>query len=93
MSADRHAIEAILEEHQRRTLKEYAACKGLEENAAWSDPSYRTVAIALAVDKTVKALVMHEQISERQALARAAVEFNLDIETLLRRRRRFRRRG
>jgi hypothetical protein len=91
VKADWRAIEAALETHQLRTLRDYARTKGLDADTAWDDSSYRVVAIALAVENAIAASMVTEGFSEHQALARIAVRFDLDIETLLRQRRRFRR--
>lgn len=92
VKADWRAVEAALETYQLRTLRDYAGTRGFDADTAWDDASYRTVAIALAVENAIGASMATDGISERQALLRIAVRFDLDIETLLRQRRRFRRR-
>lgn len=92
ITANWTAIAAALEPHQARTLQEYGRAKGLHSEELWQDPACSTVAIALAVENLVATVCTSRRVTERQALVQAAIQFELDIETLLRQRRRFRRR-
>ncbi|GMV03955.1 MAG: hypothetical protein AMXMBFR53_02370 [Gemmatimonadota bacterium] len=89
--ADWEAVDAALAPHQRRTLREYAAARGIAEDSLWEDPVVCTMGVALAVDAALAAARARGEPVERRALLQAAVKFDVDIETLLRRQRRRRR--
>lgn len=93
ISADWRAIEGALQPHQVRTLRDYAASKGLATDALWTDPVACTVAMSLAVDNALADLEHAGGRVDRRSLIDAAVRFDLDVETLLRRERRIGRRG
>jgi hypothetical protein len=83
-NADYLSIEAALQPHQLRTLKNFVDARG--GGSIWRMPVCCAFGITLAVNNRVSILV-DGGMSERQALARAAADFDLDYETLQRQRR------
>jgi hypothetical protein len=84
--ADYVAVEAALAPHQLRTLNDCAIVYGCQAGE-WRDiPVLCSLAIALAVANTFNKLVV-SGASDRQALVRTASLLDVDVETLLRRRR------
>lgn len=84
--ADYAAIEAALAPHQLKTIHDYAAAIGRTSEDMWSNPLCCVLATALAVDNVLQ-MRLAEGWTERTALTHIAVTFDLDVETLLRRRR------
>ena len=91
-NADYAAVERALTEYQRQTIRDYARACGLAEEDVWSDPLCCAMGIRLAVDNEVED-AQYEGATERQALLRAAVRLDLDFESVLRQRRRSRRKA
>lgn len=92
LDADWQAVYEALAPHHRATLVDYAATKGLSDGQLWDDAVVRTIAVALAVDRVANAAREEGQTVDRRALLQAAIDLDLDIETLLRRERRTRQR-
>jgi len=87
--ADYLSIEAALHSHQQRTLMEYAAIRGV---AHWREDTVGcVVATALAVDNMLSTTIVCNG-NERSVLMRIAVDFDVDLGTLRRQRRRTRQR-
>ena len=90
--ADYEAIEAALYPHQLKTLHDLAQAMGLGPHE-WRDS---TQARVLAKDLAVANVMMRlcaDGHTQRQALNKAASQFDLDHETLQRRYRHLRRRS
>ena len=83
MNADWGAVERALQPHQLQTLREYATARGLDGERMWSDVVCCTVAVTLAVRNIVAS--KHRSRETRQALTLAALELDIDVETLRRR--------
>jgi hypothetical protein len=89
--ADWTAVTAALASHQLRTLQDFAQARGLKRSEWPSDPICGLVAATLAVESITRNCI-DSGMTERQALVQAAVSCDLDVETLLRRRRQVRKR-
>ncbi|MEX2283579.1 MAG: hypothetical protein WEE89_13930 [Gemmatimonadota bacterium] len=89
--ADYDAIEAALHTHQVHTLHDLALAAGLAPRDWWKHTLARVLAKDLAVANVVERLC-GDGVPRRQAINRAASQFNLDTETLQRRYRGLRQR-
>jgi hypothetical protein len=86
IGADYHAVESALEPHQLRTVREYAVAEGLVADDWPKNRMARVIAVALAVENIVKNCY-NEGLTERRAMARAATQLGVDLDTLSRHRR------
>jgi hypothetical protein len=84
-------IEAALEQHQQRTLTDYARARCLSVDEIWQDPACRRLATTLAVGNVLQEC-RENGLTDRQAFGCAAVRLDLDVESLYRQHRRYRRR-
>lgn len=90
VSADWQAVEAALEGYQIRTIEDFAEARGLSRLEWALDPVVAFLAVSLAVERRL-AQLMHDGLTERRAVACIATELDLDVETLIRSRRRLKR--
>lgn len=87
--ANYDAVKRELHSHQSMTLSEIARARG---EADWTaEPVCRSVAVTLAVENMLRALIEGRH-TERQALMRIAILLDIDFETLQRQRRRHQKR-
>ena len=89
--ADYAAVEAALEPHQLKTVRDYARTQHAHPDE-WSKlPVCCAIAIALAVEN-VSSRLRRSGLPEKDALMRTAAQLDVDFETLQRHQRLLRRR-
>lgn len=86
IEADLTAVAAALRDYQLRTLHDFASARGVEPGDWPRDSVCVLVATTLAADSIFRDC-LDEGLSERQAWRRVAALCDMDVETLLRRRR------
>jgi hypothetical protein len=84
--ADYAAVEAALEPHQLRTVREYASAQCLRPVEWPKHAVCCVIATALAVENIAQRLC-RAGLCEKDALMRASAELDYDFETLQRHRR------
>jgi hypothetical protein len=86
IEADWTQVCEVLTEWQLMTMEDYAEARGWPRVQWMRDPVCAVMAATLAAEATIRKF-SENGLTERQSVVRAAIELELDVETLFRRRR------